>query len=101
VRNPATNRAKKPNGSGHQRDSSFSGLAICRRFAVSGRAGYSFATTTRLMMPASTACLIRHFPTILSRRVQKKADVVEYLEVFDHVGLLVNGPPGTAELPFI
>ena len=31
----------------------------------------------------------------------KKNDVVKYLEVFDHVGLLVNGPPGTAELPFI
>jgi hypothetical protein len=27
--------------------------------------------------------------------------VVEYLRVFDHAGLLVNGPPGTAELPFI
>ena len=30
----------------------------------------------------------------------KKADVVEHLEVFDHVGLLVNEPPGTAGLPF-
>src|ERR1043165_4440571 len=30
---------------------------------------------------------------------EKKADVVEYLIVFNHVGLLVNGPPGTAELP--
>jgi len=30
----------------------------------------------------------------------KKADVVEHPEVFDHVGLLVNQPPGTAELPF-
>jgi len=27
--------------------------------------------------------------------------VVEHLEVFDHVGLLVNEPPGIAELPFI
>jgi len=26
--------------------------------------------------------------------------VVEHPKVFDHVGLLVNGPPGTAELPF-
>jgi len=32
---------------------------------------------------------------------QKKADVVEHPEVFDHVGLLVNEPPGTAGLPFI
>ena len=31
----------------------------------------------------------------------KKADVVENPEVFDHVGLLVNEPPGTAGLPFI
>ena len=29
----------------------------------------------------------------------KKADVVEHPEVFDHVGLLVNEPPGTAGLP--
>jgi len=32
---------------------------------------------------------------------KKKADVVEHPEVIDHVGLLVNRPPGTAELPFI
>jgi hypothetical protein len=31
---------------------------------------------------------------------EKKADVVEHPWVFDHVGLLVNGPPGTAGLPF-
>jgi hypothetical protein len=31
----------------------------------------------------------------------KKADVAEHPEVFDHVGLLVNEPPGTAGLPFI
>jgi hypothetical protein len=31
----------------------------------------------------------------------KKADVAEHLEVFDHVGLLANGLPGTARLPFI
>jgi len=31
----------------------------------------------------------------------KKADVTEHPEVFDHVGLLVNEPPGTAGLPFI
>jgi hypothetical protein len=32
---------------------------------------------------------------------KKKADVAEHTKVFDHVGLLVNGPPGTAGLPFI
>jgi hypothetical protein len=31
----------------------------------------------------------------------KKADAVEHPEVFDRVGLLVNGPPGTAGLPLI
>jgi len=31
----------------------------------------------------------------------KKADVVEHAKVFDHVGLLSNGPPGQAGLPFI
>jgi hypothetical protein len=32
---------------------------------------------------------------------EKKADLVEYLQVFHQVGLLVNGRPGTAGLPFI
>jgi hypothetical protein len=31
----------------------------------------------------------------------KKADVVERLQLFDHVGLLVNEPPGIAGLLFI
>jgi hypothetical protein len=31
----------------------------------------------------------------------KKADVTEYPAVFNHVGLLVNEPPGTAGLLFI
>jgi hypothetical protein len=31
----------------------------------------------------------------------KKADAAEHPAVFNHVGLLVNEPPGTAELPFI
>jgi hypothetical protein len=31
----------------------------------------------------------------------KKADVAEHPEVFDHVGLLINEPPGTAGLPLI
>jgi hypothetical protein len=29
---------------------------------------------------------------------QKKADVVEHPQVFDHVGLLINEPPSTAGL---
>ncbi len=31
---------------------------------------------------------------------KKKADVAETLQGFDYVGLLVNQPLGTAELPF-
>jgi hypothetical protein len=31
----------------------------------------------------------------------KKTDVVEHPEVFGHVGILINEPPGTAGLPFI
>jgi hypothetical protein len=31
---------------------------------------------------------------------KKKADVVEHPKVIDHVGLLVNEPPGIAGLPF-
>jgi hypothetical protein len=34
------------------------------------------------------------------RPAQKKADVAEYLKVFDHVGLLTNEPPSTAGLLF-
>jgi hypothetical protein len=32
--------------------------------------------------------------------IAKKADVVEHPEVFDHVGLLVNEPPGGTGLLF-
>ena len=32
---------------------------------------------------------------------EKKADAVEHPGVLNRVGLLVNGPPGTAGLPFI
>jgi hypothetical protein len=34
-------------------------------------------------------------------KAKKEADMVEYLSVFDHVGLLVNEPPDTSGLPFI
>jgi hypothetical protein len=32
---------------------------------------------------------------------EKEADVAEHPRVFEHVGLLVNRPPGMAGLPFI
>jgi hypothetical protein len=38
---------------------------------------------------------------VLSTAGEKKAGVAEHPEVFRHAGLLVNGPPGTAGLPFI
>ena len=38
--------------------------------------------------------------TVRYRTINKKADATEHLEVFDRVGLLVNEPPGIAELPF-
>jgi hypothetical protein len=34
-------------------------------------------------------------------RAKKRAGVVENRKVFDHAGLLVNGSPSTAEVPFI
>jgi len=37
----------------------------------------------------------------LSPAAQKKADVAEHPQAFDHVGLLANEPPGIAELLFI
>jgi hypothetical protein len=37
----------------------------------------------------------------LARTIEsKKADAVEYNNVFDRVGLLGNGPPSDAELSF-
>jgi hypothetical protein len=38
--------------------------------------------------------------TLFADKRNNKADVVEHPEVFDHVGILVNRPPGTAGLPF-
>lgn len=39
--------------------------------------------------------------TVSLRQEKKKADMTEHPKAFDHVGLLVNGLPGTAGLPFI
>ena len=35
---------------------------------------------------------------LTQKQNHKKSDVAEHPEVFDHVGLLVNEPPGKAEL---
>jgi hypothetical protein len=40
-------------------------------------------------------------PAARRQQMQKKADVIEHVAVFHHVGLLVNRPPGTAGVPFI
>jgi len=37
----------------------------------------------------------------MSETKDKKTDVVEHPQVFDHVGLLTNEPPGTAGLLFM
>jgi hypothetical protein len=39
--------------------------------------------------------------SVFAMRPHKKTDVVEHPQVFDHVGLLVNGLPGPAGLPFV
>jgi hypothetical protein len=44
---------------------------------------------------------LRSTRTALLAASEKKADVAEHPEVFDHVGLLVNEPPDSAGLPFI
>jgi hypothetical protein len=50
-----------------------------------------------------SAAPVRGVPLLVATipREEKKADVVEHPEVFDHVGLLVNGPSSDAEVPFI
>jgi hypothetical protein len=40
-------------------------------------------------------------PLVWNHSSKKKADVAEHPQVFGHVGLLVNEPPGIAGLPFI
>ena len=49
----------------------------------------------------SIICSSLKIAALSRRRRQKKADVGDHPEVFGHVGLLVDRPPGTAGLPFI
>jgi len=49
----------------------------------------------------STGLVLAGCDPTAAREREKKADVAEHPEVFDHVGLLVNEPPGKAELLFI
>jgi hypothetical protein len=45
--------------------------------------------------------LAKEMGSLAMGRGTKKADVVECCKTFDHAGLLVNRPPGSAGLPFI
>jgi len=63
---------------------------------------YQPATDVHDKSPFSRLSKVHPWSLRLSRNTEnKKADVAEHLEVFDHVGLLTNEPPGTAELLFI
>jgi hypothetical protein len=55
------------------------------------------------MAPILTVLVLRLFGDLTLRDcdLNKKADVAENPNGFDHVGLLVNEPPGTAGLLFI
>jgi hypothetical protein len=64
--------------------------------ASAGRFGH-------VLRPGRTRFVQRFVPRECDRfwPTQKKAGVVEHPEVFDHAGLLINGPPGKAGVPFI
>jgi len=49
--------------------------------------------SNRTFLLLQNARLLRTVPNL-----RKKADVAKHPKVFDHVGLLVNEPPGTAGL---
>ncbi len=55
-----------------------------------------FAAGSNWICPS--VCLVS---VIIHSQRKKKAGMVEHPEVFDHAGLLVNGPPGKAGLPLI
>ena len=58
---------------------------------------------TCMTMPVTASTSRASSLVVFDRRRERKkrADVAEHPKVFDHVGLLANGPPGIAELPFI
>ena len=83
------------------------------RVAVAEGHVYSLGCVTRLLLLEDTDRLdnlLCHRETVLFHRIppeqlpssdisiNKKADVAEHQQVFDHVGLLVNKPPATSEL---
>ena len=81
---PATNhlrRSESRPGVGHQRVFRTGGDKLWTRYSES--VGFTFGIHGSLSFE------------------RKKTDVSEHPKALEHVGLLVNRPPGTAELPFI
>ena len=64
---------------------------------ASGHAMISTTTALTTACPSGSSLTVAGVP----RHANKKADAVEHPEVFDHVGLLFNEPPGATGLPFI
>ena len=61
----------------------------------------ALATTASFCAIVELPLSMKFVPVLAADPRNKKADVLEYSEAFEHVGLLVNGPPGSAGLPFI
>jgi hypothetical protein len=62
-------------------------------------AGREYCITAPVIVSTSAVASRTSTPVIRlisCRATHKKTDVVEHRKVFNHVGLLVNGPPGTA-----
>ena len=58
----------------------------------------SFPVSIGYCIGSELDTIFRHCGTFLLGKKTKKADVAEHPEVFDHVGLLTNEPPGTTGL---
>jgi hypothetical protein len=73
-------------------------ISVAAQHAIAGCRG------TQLLvhkMPDGPVQVVATHRTFSSLMTNKKADVAEYPRVIDHVGLLINEPPGTAGLLFI
>ena len=60
--------------------------------------GGSFSTLTFEARESNSSVVVA---PVEDHRKTKKADAAEHPMVQNHIGLLVNGPPGMAEMPFI
>ena len=66
--------------------------------ASAGGKMYVFAGLAPVWKPVG---MVYEYDPATNRWAKKKPTWWNTLQVFHHVGLLVNGPPGTAGLPFI